>query len=368
MGEPVLFVSAGDVSGDNATSRVVSALQKSHPNLKLFGLGGRRLKFLGQEQLAEPSDLSVLGFWEVAKRYGYFRKLFYRCVEEIARRRPACVVLVDYPGFNLRLAKRVRKLGIPVVYYISPQVWAWGKRRLKVIQQNVDLMLLILPFEVEFYRKAGVPAEFVGHYLIEDIPSEYISSEPVNDCQLALLPGSRPQEIERMLRPMLGAAKFLNERHGLNAVVAAINGAHDYDRAVAESGAEAVTICYDDARRVLYESSYVLTASGTATLETGIIGRPMVIVYKTGLISYMIARHLVKLDMIGLANLVMGDNVIPELVQQEVTPRTMATEIERYMKDDAYRSSVVDELRTIPQRLGGGGASEQAAEIIRRFL
>jgi lipid-A-disaccharide synthase len=368
MARPTLFVSAGDVSGDNAASRVISILRNSHPELEFFGLGGRRLRFLGQQQLAEPSDLNVLGFWEVARHYPYFRKLFYRCVEKIALKRPGCVLLVDYPGFNLRLARRAKKLGIPVVYYISPQVWAWGKRRLKIIKECVDLMLVILPFEVEFYRKAGVPAEFVGHYLLEDIPSEYISTQAPNKHRLALLPGSRTQEVERMLPPMLETARILHERHGLEAVVAGISGAFDYDRALAGLNREAITICYDDTRRVLYESGLVLTKSGTATLETGIIGRPMVIVYKIGLISYLIARRLVKLDMIGLANLVMGDRVVPELIQQEATPQRMATEIEKYLTGDSYRSSVIEELHTIPGRLGGGGASEKAADIIGRFL
>lgn len=176
METTTLFLSAGDPSGDNAAGRLAMALKRLVPQLSIFGLGGERLKQLGQEQLAGGADLAVLGFWEVAKRYLFFRKLFYQCVDEITRRRPAAAILVDYPGFNLRLARKIKPLGIPIIYYISPQVWAWGKRRLFQIKQLVDLMLVILPFEKEFYDESGVAAHFVGHHLLEDIPREYISS------------------------------------------------------------------------------------------------------------------------------------------------------------------------------------------------
>jgi len=191
MDEPLLFISAGDPSGDNATARVIEALQKQHPGLKFFGLGGPRLKVLGQEQLADSSDLAVLGFWEVARRYFFFRRLFHRCVEAIREFRPLAVVLVDYPGFNLRLAREVKRLGIPVIYYISPQVWAWGRKRLRRIRESVDKMLVILPFEEVFYEEHGIDCEFVDHYLLEDIPGDYIASDPPGNRQLALLPGSR---------------------------------------------------------------------------------------------------------------------------------------------------------------------------------
>ena len=229
MDNPLLFISAGDPSGDNAVSRVVTCLRQSKPDLEIFGLGGQRLRQLGQEQLAEPSELAVLGFWEVAQKYFFFRKLFHDCVNEIKRRRPKAILLVDYPGFNLRLAKAVRPLGIPIIYYISPQVWAWGKRRVGLIRQCVDRMLVILPFEEAFYREQGFAAQFVGHYLLEDIPQEYVGSTAPGRNRIALLPGSRAQEIERMLPPMLEAARVLNETHGTTAAVAALSGTFNYD-------------------------------------------------------------------------------------------------------------------------------------------
>jgi lipid-A-disaccharide synthase len=365
MARPLLFLSAGDPSGDNAGSRLISELKQLRPELEFFGLGGRRLKLQGQEQLADPGDLAVIGFWEVAKRYYFFRRLFFHCLEEIKKRKPSCVLLIDYPGFNLRLARRVHALGIPVVYYISPQVWAWGKKRVAEIRKYVKMILLILPFEEQFFREHDVPVQFVGHYLLEDIPSEYIQSTPEKPRQVALLPGSRPQEIERMLPPMLEAAGRLNKRHGTTTVIAGIKGAYDYENLVADTG---VTVRYDESRKIIHESGLVLVSSGTATLETGIIGRPMVVVYKTGFITYQIARRLVKVDMIGLVNLVLGEKVVPELIQNAASPEAMVSEMAKYLCDDSHYSGVQAKLGHLPQILGGTGASGRAAEIVSSYL
>jgi len=367
MDDPLLFVSAGDPSGDIATSRVISALRVKAPGLRFFGLGGVRLKHSGQEQLAEPSELAVLGFWEVARKLLYFRQLMHRCVQEIERRRPAAIVLVDYPGFNLRLAQRIRHLGIPIVYYISPQVWAWGRGRLRQIRKNVDRMLVILPFEESFYREHNVPCRFVGHYLLEDISPEYISSNAPRNMQLALLPGSRRQEVAQMLPPMLETASLLNRTRGVTSVVAAVSDAYDYESVCKSYAQHGVSVRYDDSHRVVFESDLVLTSSGTATLEIGIIGRPMVVVYKTGLLTYMIARRLVKLDSIALVNLVLGKKVVPELIQHEATSERMAAELERFLIDEPYRLSVIESLRRVPSVLGGVGASERTAEMIREY-
>jgi lipid-A-disaccharide synthase len=368
MDNPLLFVSAGDPSGDNAVSRVISCLRQTRPDLRIFGLGGPRLKKLGQEQLAEPSSLAVLGFWEVAQKYLFFRKLFHDCVREIKKRRPKAILLVDYPGFNLRLAKAVRPLGIPIIYYISPQVWAWGKRRVGLIRQCVDRMLVILPFEEAFYREQGIAAQFVGHYLLEDVPQEYVGSSALGKNQIALLPGSRRQEVERMLPSMLEAARILNETHGTTAAVAALKGTYDYESNCGDYASSRISVVYDDPRRVIYESDYVLTASGTATLETGIIGRPMVVVYRTGTLTYLIARNLVKLDKIALVNLVLGEKVVPELIQNEASSSRMVEEIEKYMQNETYRMSATRSLARVPTLLGGPGASSRTAAVIGEYL
>ncbi len=364
MSAPTFFLSAGDPSGDNAAARLADQLRKKVPELSLFGLGGSRLRTLGQEQLADPGDLAVLGFWEVARHFRFFQKLLRRCADEIRSRRPNCLILVDYPGFNLRLAKMVRPLGIPIVYYISPQVWAWGHRRLRLIRECVDLMLSILPFEQQFYKDSGVESCFVGHYLLEDIPADLIASEPPTDGGLALLPGSRRQEIERMLPAMLETASRFSMKFGTRAVVAGVRGSSDYESLIRKHLADGVTVVYDDARQVIHDSSLVLTASGTATLETAVIGRPMVVLYKTGFVTYQIAKHLIKIDKIALVNLVLNDKVVPELIQGEATPDKMLAELEKLYNDESHYGAIRARLNEVPSLLGGTGASERAAQMI----
>ncbi|PWB70250.1 lipid-A-disaccharide synthase [candidate division GN15 bacterium] len=368
MSDPLLFISAGDLSGDNAMARVLAELADRKPGLRTIGLGGEKLKALGQNQLAHGKEIAVIGFWEVAKRYRFFVRLMDRCVQEIERRRPACIVLVDYPGFNLRLAKRVRHLKIPIVYYISPQVWAWGGKRVGEIRSLVDRMLVILPFETEFYRDTGVQAEFVGHYLLEDIPAELIRSPIPRRGQIALLPGSRPQEIERMLDPICRAAARFNQAHHAHAVIAGIRGRYDYEAAVAKYASSGISVSYDDSRQVVGDSDLVVTASGTATLEVGIIGRPMVIVYRTGFLTYHIARRLLKIDTIGLVNLVLGEKVAPELIQQDVTEQRILEELELIHHDPSRTRDMIERLHRIPERLAAPPGSRRAAEIIESYL
>ena len=368
MGQPRLFVSAGDPSGDQAVARVIAGLRRRFPDLELCGLGHAGLHDLGQRQLARSEDLSVMGFWEVARRFNFFRGLLSKCAKEIEQQRPAAILLVDYPGFNLRLAQRVKPLGIPILYYISPQVWAWGKGRLAEIRELINRMLVILPFEEKFYRDNGVKATFVGHYLMEDIPPEYLATNPPGSKQLAILPGSRVQEVARMLPSMLKAAAEFCRKHGWSAVVAARKGVVDYEVLCAPYKAQGISLVYNESRRVIHESELVLCASGTATLEIGLIGRPMVVVYKTNWLTYQIARRLVKLDKIALINLVLGERLLPELIQGEASPRRMTAELERFVDDAAYREKVQSRLAGVPSLLGGAGASERTAEEIAAFL
>jgi lipid-A-disaccharide synthase len=368
MSDSQLFISAGDLSGDNAVSRAIAELLARNPGVKSFGLGGEKLKALGQEQFADSKEIAVIGFWEVAKKFRFFARLMDTCVREIESRKPQCIILVDYPGFNLRLARRVRHLRIPIIYYISPQVWAWGGKRVREIRNIVDRMLVILPFETEFYRNTGVQAEFVGHYLLEDIPAEYISSPIPQSGQIALLPGSRPQEIERMLEPLCAAAAAYNRKHGTRVVVAGIRDRHDYDVTIEKYRDAGIKVSFQDSRRTVYESDLVVTASGTATLEVGIIGRPMVIVYRTGVLTYQIARRLLKIDTIGLANLVLGENVVPELIQDEVSEQRILAELERLRNDTVCCRSMIDRLHEIPKRLASPSGSRRVAEVIESYL
>lgn len=362
-----IFLSAGDHSGDVAASLLVDALRARMPDLKLFGLGGEKLRKQEQEQFADGNDLAVMGFWEVAKRFAYFRSLLNKCAQEIETRRPDAVILVDYPGFNLRLAKRIRKTGIPIIYYISPQVWAWGKKRIPEMRELIDLLLVILPFEVPFFTEHKINATFVGHYLLEDIPEQMISSPVPTKGHLALLPGSREVEIKRILPLMLEVARAWHLQTGENSVVAAIRGKFPYEESI-EPHKDYVRIEYDNAREVVYKSTSVVVASGTATLECGIIGRPMVIVYKTGRITWEIAKRLVTITSVGLVNLTLGKKVVPELLQHEATPEKVLVELGNMKEGTTVRQAMLSEFKLLPQILGEKGASSRAAESIVTLL
>jgi lipid-A-disaccharide synthase len=262
-------------------------------------------------------------------------------------------------------------LGIPIIYYISPQIWAWGKKRVGQIERLVDKMLLILPFETDFYNATTVNHSFVGHYLLEDIQEKYISSPVTKEGNLLLMPGSRPQEVERMLPVMLEAASLFQQKHKIDIKLAGVDNSHCraiYDRYLSRAGAPLVSTHIGQTRKLIYESSLVLTASGTATLETAIIGRPMVVIYKTGFITYQIAKRVIELDKIALVNLVLNDKVVPELVQHEAKADRIASELEKLAGDRDYRGNLIDKLHKVPALLGGAGASERAAEEICRFM
>lgn len=362
-----LFISAGDPSGDIAAQLVLARLRESSVDVPAWGLGGERLKGSGQEQLADPHDLAVLGFWEVAKRFSFFRNLLDRTAAEIARRKPSCVMLVDYPGFNLRLAAKIKPLGIPIIYYIAPQVWAWHASRVKLLRRLIDRLLVILPFEQNWFAEHGVKAEFVGHYLLDDIPGNYIASPLPQQMQLALLPGSRPQEVERMLPDMLLAASRFTETHNCSAVVAAMQNGIDYEKMTRQFASSAVSIVWNDSRKVMYDSTHVLTASGTATLEAGIISRPMVICYKTSPLTFWIARKVVRLPAIGLVNLVLGETVSAELLQDRASAGMMVEELSHLCVEAAYHDQYARLLET-HKRLGERGASARVAAIVQEYL
>ena len=363
-----IFISAGDLSGDNAGALLIFELKKINPELNFCGLGGSRMNRLGQKQLEEIENLAVVGFFEVAKRYRFFRRLFGDCVEKIKQERPAVVLLIDYPGFNLRLAKKIKPLGIPVIYYISPQLWAWGEKRVDIIRKNIERILVILPFEKKFYLRHEIESDFVGHYLLEDIEEKMISSNVPAGGHIAVFPGSREDEIKRLLSPMIAAVDRFNQMYGTRAVVAGIGGAFDYESVLKNYPKSNIEIVYDDSRNIIYKSSLVLTKSGTTTVETAIIGRPMVVAYKTGPITFLIARNLVKLNSIAMVNLILNETIVPELIQAEATAERMFLELEKLYNNESHFDLVKSKLDSLPSILGGPGASKRAAKIIGEYL
>lgn len=366
--EAMLFISAGDPSGDIAGGHLLKCLRKQNPKLQFFGLGGYTMAALGQKQIVEGSKLAVLGFWEVAKRFLFFRKLMALTIKEIKQRKPEVIILIDYPGFNLRLAEKIWALHIPVIYYISPQIWAWGGKRIKKIKKIVDQMLLILPFEKEIYDRAGIKNRFVGHYLLDDIDSRFIKA-PYNpqSNMITLLPGSRPQEIEKMLPVLIETAALLSADNQWRFAIAAVGGDIDYTRYLFRYNLP-IEIIKGKTRELIAESRLVITSSGTATLETGIIGRPMVVIYKTGWLTYAIARRLVKIDKIALINIAAGRKIVPELIQSDALPERIAEEARRILNSEILAQDIVAKLNLVTDTLGTPGASERTAQSIGEYI
>lgn len=357
-----LALFAGDFSGDRAAAYALRVLKSRHPELSLFGLGGEQLAALGQEQFADRHELAVLGFAEVAEKFRFFQKLLTRCEQEVHARKPRAVVLVDYPGFNLRLLKRIAPLGIPVIYLIPPQVWAWGNWRVRQLKQCTRL-LVMLPFEEKFYRGHGLPVTFVKHYLLDEIPAaDLLTSRPV-DGPILLLPGSRHGEVRRHLPLLLDTAQLISERTPARFALGAVRGVADYEAAVQGSGLK-VEIHYDRTRSAIAESSLVLAASGTVTLECALLGRPTVVIFRTGWINYQIARRLVVVPHISLPNLLAGRELFPEYIQDQATPSALASMVQQWLAEPAIPAGIAAGLHGIVAGLGGSGFGEAAAREI----
>ncbi len=375
-----LLVVAGEASGDLHGARLISELKRLVPDLETFGLGGDELQAAGLQPVAHSSEVSVVGITEVLRVLPRIREVFASLLAEVDRRRPDAAVLIDFPDFNLRLARELKKRGVRVVYYISPQVWAWRKGRVRTIARLVDRMLVLFPFEVDFYRRHQVKVVHVGHPLVDEVPQlrnawerldERLKegAEPDGPFRIALLPGSRLSEIESLLPTMLKAVRRLAAE--LPIEVALIK-APTVPREVLEEHIELaglpVRIVSEDRFAAIADSHLALCASGTATLEVGLLGTPMIVIYRLGFWTWNLARLLVRLPNISLVNLVLGRRVVPELLQGDANPDRIAFEAESILLDDRMRAELREGLAELRGRLGEGGASGRAAREVADLL
>jgi lipid-A-disaccharide synthase len=368
-----LLVVAGEASGDLHGARLVTELRRLIPGLHVFGLGGDELRAAGLDPVAHSAEISVVGITEVLKILPRAREIFAELLRQVDLRRPRAAVLIDFPDFNLRLARELKRRGVRVVYYISPQVWAWRKGRVRTIADVVDRMLVLFPFEVGFYRDSGVDVAHVGHPLVDEVPQlpgVWEAGEPAaGPYRLSLLPGSRRSEIEALLPCMLDAVRLLAER--LPVQVSLIQ-APTVPREMLEERVELsglpVRIVSEDRFAAVADSHLALCASGTATLEIGLLGTPMIVLYRLGLWTWMLARMMVRLPFYSLVNLVLGRAVVPELLQWQATPERIAGEAERLLTDDVERARVRAGLAELRGRLGEAGASARAAHEVAALL
>jgi len=370
-----LLVSCGEPSGDLYASELVRQLRAQAPELEVFGLGGERLRAQGARLVADVGELAVVGLAEVVRHLPRLRRVFRRVLAEVDRERPALAVLVDYAGFNLRLARELHARGIPVVYYVSPQIWAWRRGRMRAIKRYVSHMLVIFPFEEAFYRDAGVRVTFVGHPLVELVrpaadTRAFLAAHGLDPARpvLALLPGSRHQEIAYNLPPIAGALRLLRrERPELQAALAVAPGldASVFDAAL--GGVDVARIA-GDAHALMSAATAGIVASGTATVEAALLDLPSVVVYRLSPLSYALGRRFVHVPHYAMANLIAGRRVLPELIQGEFRPETVAAEAGRLLDSPEHRAALKQGLAEVRQSLGGPGASARAAEEVRSRL
>ena len=361
---------AGEASGDLHGAGVVRELKRLQKNLDVYGVGGENMRREGMHLIYHINELGFMGFVEVLKHLPFIRVMMYTLEQILKFKKPDVLVLIDYPGFNLRFARVAKKYGVKIIYYISPQVWAWHKSRVKQIRELVDKMLVIFPFEVDFYRKEKVNVEFVGHPLLEVLES-HMSRK--NFCKrygidgtrkiLGLFPGSRRQEVENILPVMLSAARQIAHEADMDVALGVaptleekyVKTLFPLDGIHLVSGAT-----YD----LMEHSDFAIVTSGTATLETACFGTPMFVVYRTSWLTYLIGRLLVRVRNIGMVNIVAGKQIVPEFVQQGASAKNLVREALRLFRDEKRLSGMKAELSKVKSLLGELGASRRVADRI----
>ncbi len=368
-----IMIVAGEASADMHGASLVAALKKHQADLRICGVGGPALAEQGVEILVEAGKLAVVGLIEVFGHLGDIRGALRSLENRLKEERPRLLILIDFPDFNLILAKKAKKLGIPIFYYITPQVWAWRSGRVKTIGRLTDRVGVILPFEQEFFKKRGVPVDFVGHPLLDTVKTTRDKRETFDvlgyekkSRLVALLPGSRRKELEFMLPVFLESARELKKDDPTLNFIFPL--ASTLDRQNVENallGYEDLNIRIIDTNRydAMAACDVALAASGTVTLELAILGVPMVVAYRVTPFTYWIGSKLVNLDHYSLVNLVAGEEVVPELIQEAATPTLIKKAIDTILKNDSHRQKMRGKLAEVHARLGSPGAAERAAKI-----
>jgi lipid-A-disaccharide synthase len=397
---PVVFISAGEASGEHYGALLAAELRRqaaaSHQSLELTGMGGPRMEAAGVVRMVRAEDMAVMGFTEVVLHLPRIYREFRKLKRAIQTRPPDVAVLIDFPEIHFRLAKQLHRLGVPVVYFVSPQLWAWKQHRIQLVRKYVNRMLVIFPFEEKFYRDRGVPAEYVGHPLA-DLPLPAISREEFGTANgldaaktwIGLLPGSRLPEIENHLPEMLKAAQSLQAQQACSGAEGRryeflIPLAPTLDapqraaakRIVDQHGAGLNVRLVDDARAALFHARASVVASGTATVEAALIGNPFIVIYRVSQLTYAIAKRVVKVPHVAMANLIAGKRVVPELIQQDFTAANIVQQLDRLLPDGPLRESMRRELGGIRDELhanseggpGGRTTIERVASMVLEIV
>lgn len=376
-----ILIVAAEASSCLYAQRLLQHWKKHNISVEAFGIGDQAMADEGFQCLARAEDLAVVGLQEVISHWPVIKKAFYDLLQAAAEKRPQVVLLLDYPGFNLRFAKRLKALGIPVVYYISPQVWAWRTGRVKTIKAVVDKMLVVFPFEVDFYQQHGMQVEFVGHPLLDELDPRHFDTSAramhrakygigPDDVVLALMPGSRNSEIAHHLTTQLEAARELHKRHPnvKMALFVAPNFSKEKVQAWLADLNFPLMLIKDEPFSMIDLADVVLCASGTATLMVGLLEKPMVIMYKMNRLTAFLAKQFVRhTNHFGLINLVVGERVVPELFQEQADAPKLVEALEPLLTDREKRRAVAESLKPAKDRLGSSGATERVAAALEAY-
>ena len=368
------YIIAGEASGDLHGSNLVASIRQKDPGAKIRAWGGEKMRRNGANVVKNYHDLAFMGFVEVLMNLNTILKNFTFCKKDITEFNPDAIILIDYPGFNLKIAKWAKKKGFKVFYYISPQVWAWKRRRVYTIKKVVDKMLCILPFEKKFYDNYDVDCQFVGHPLLDEIAkvepvdkNKFYKANRLNPKKeiIALLPGSRKQEVSRMLTVMLEVVKMFPNYQFVVACAPSLPVSY-YKKIIGEKSN--VRLVLNRTYQLLQLSSAAVVTSGTATLETALLDVPEVVCYKANKISYIIAKHLAKVKYICLVNLIMDRLVVKELIQNDMTSSSIRDELQSLLNSSKRQKKLLDDYEELKYVLGNAGASDRAAETIISYI
>jgi lipid-A-disaccharide synthase len=371
-----LLLSCGEASGDLYAGALTRELRALEPSLSIAGLGGPQFQAAGGRLIDDYRDIAVTGLTEAIAKVPRSFAALRRLVAAARAERPDALVVIDSPDFNFRLAPAVKRLGVPVIYYISPQIWAWRPGRLKTIREFADRVLVIFPFEEAIYRDGGVPVEFVGHPLVDlSAPSttreRFLAQHGLSAAAptVAILPGSRPNEVSRILSDLVASAVLIRARiPDVQLMVARAPHLSDRLFEPVERIASGIAIVEGDTDTVLASADVALTASGTATVQTALHDTPMVIVYRLSPMTYRLGKHLVNVRTVGMVNLIAGEMIVPELIQDAFTPAAVAREAISMLTDRARAAKIREGLARVRAKLGGRGASRRAAEAVLRVV
>ncbi len=365
-----LYLIAGEASGDARGAELMRALTARDTSLEFFGAGGREMRALGGGHFTDWADEAVVGLWDVLKKYGYFKKQFDRMLADIARVQPQALVLIDYPGFNLRLAQAVKRAmpAVRIIFYISPQVWAWNRGRIPKMARYLDLMLCIFPFELPLYAGSSLRAVFTGHPMLDSLAAKR-TGIPRDPQLVGLFPGSREKEVRKIFPVMVQAAQRLKTaRPGLRfEAAAASHQLADRMLATIEQLGESADFCHVTVRashELMQRATAGIVCSGTATLEAAFFGLPLCIVYKVAALTWIVGKQLVKVPFLGMPNVLAGREIAREFLQGDATPEALADETLRLVTDPAAREILQQELAAVTTQLGDHGAAQRAADAI----